>query len=90
MAEGAEPYRVVLRPAAARDLRNLPRDVVRRIDPRIASLAVDPLPRGAVKLAGEESLYRIRVGDYRIIYEKNDALRLVTIARIRHRRDVYR
>ena len=73
-----------------RDLKALPKSVLRRVDRRILSLADDPLPRGAQKLKGEEDLYRIRVGDYRIIYRVEEEVVLVIVFRIGHRRDVYR
>jgi mRNA interferase RelE/StbE len=83
-------YRLLLKPAAERDLTDLPRDVLTRLDARIRSLAQVPRPRGAVKLAGADTLYRVRVGDYRILYEVSDAEQVVRVARVRHRRDVYR
>jgi mRNA interferase RelE/StbE len=52
-------------------------------------LAVDPRPRGIVKLAGSDD-YRVRVGDYRIVYAVDDAEQVVIVARIAHRREVYR
>lgn len=86
----ARRYRVELTPAARRDLRSLPREVLRRIDPQISALAEEPRPPGARKLAGAEHLYRVRVGAYRIVYEVQDAVVVVTIVRVAHRRDVYR
>lgn len=62
--------------------------------PRIASaidtLADDPTPYGCKKLVGSEHTYRIRVGDYRIVYEIQSAKLVVSVIRVRHRRDVYR
>jgi mRNA interferase RelE/StbE len=57
---------------------------------QIERLAADPLPSQVVKLSGAERLYRIRVGDYRIVYEVDAEAKLVTIHYVRHRRDVYR
>jgi len=84
------PYRVELAPGAARDLRALPVAVRRRVGLRIESLALDPRPAGAKKLAGLESLYRLRVGDYRILYQVLDRVLLVLLVGLGHRRDVYR
>lgn len=84
------PYRVQLTPAAARDLRSLDRGTLRRIDARIQSLAEEPRPSGVQKLAGEMGLYRVRVGDYRILYTIEDDALLIVLVRIRHRREVYR
>jgi mRNA interferase RelE/StbE len=62
------------------------RDRVRVV---VDGLAADPRPVGVAKLAGRDD-YRVRVGDYRIVYAVNDAERLVLVARIAHRREVYR
>ncbi|MFC1482569.1 type II toxin-antitoxin system RelE/ParE family toxin [Myxococcota bacterium] len=83
-------YRVQLTRAAARDLRGLPRGGQRRIDAAIMSLAEHPRPPGCVKLRGADDLYRVRVGDYRIVYQIEDEVLTVLVIRIGHRRDVYR
>ena len=81
-------YRIEFTPTANRDFRGLPQDIQRRLRPKIDGLAENPRPRGVETLTGEENLYRIRVGDYRIVYQvRNEAL-LVVLVRIRHRRDV--
>lgn len=82
-------YRVELTRSAERDLRRLPRHVLKRIDRKILGLADDPWPGGVKKLQGSESTYRIRVGDYRILYEVEDEAILVLVVRVRHRREVY-
>ncbi|MEI6862024.1 MAG: type II toxin-antitoxin system RelE/ParE family toxin [Verrucomicrobiota bacterium] len=56
----------------------------------VAQLAIEPFPHGSQKLAGSEHTYRIRIGDYRVIYEVLTELRRVEIQRVRHRKDVYR
>lgn len=82
-------YTVHLERRAERELRRLPRDVIKRIDAVFLQLAVDPLPDGVVKLSGRTNAgWRIRVGDYRILY-RIEGERIV-IYRIRHRRDAYR
>ena len=60
-------YQVVLAPAAEKTISKLPKPTRQRIADRLAALAADPRPHGSIKLAGEES-YRLRVGDYRVIY----------------------
>ncbi len=82
------PYRLALKPGARRDLDRLPADLFARVDARI--LSEDPRPPGAGKLRGTRNGFRVRVGDHRILYEVDDATRTVTIARVRHRREVYR
>lgn len=83
-------YLVELLPAALQQLQKPPAGAQRRILAALAALETNPRPRGAVKLSGEENLWRIRVGDYRIIYEIHDDRLLVLVVRIGHRKDVYR
>lgn len=83
-------YRIEVTKAAERDLRALPADILKRVDKRILALAENPRPDGVKKLAGADDLYRVRVGDYRIIYEIQDRAIVVTIIRVRHRGEVYR
>jgi len=92
LSEGQQQlrYRIELTPAAQRDLKALARSTLRDIDRSILSLAENPRPRGVKKLKGVRDLYRQRAGDYRIIYQVQDDVRLVTVVRVRHRRDVYR
>lgn len=74
---------------AARALSRLPRRDQTRIAARIDDLATNPRPQGVTKLSGAEG-WRIRLGDYRVVYTVDDALRVVTITRIGHRSQVYR
>ena len=83
-------YAVYYAPSADRDLRKLSREVQLRVHPRIADLANDPRPPGAKKLKGTEALWRIRVGDYRVVYEIREQILLVLVVRVAHRREVYR
>ncbi|MBC7228044.1 MAG: type II toxin-antitoxin system RelE/ParE family toxin [Thermoflexales bacterium] len=83
-------YRVILVASAAKEFRSLPSVLQRRVSVAIDGLSENPRPRGVRKLAGHERLYRIRVGDYRVVYEIDDRERVVRITRIRHRREVYR
>ena len=78
------------RASTRKDLRSIPRDDVSRIVAAAEKLTEEPLPHGSQKLAGSERTYRIRVGDYRIIYELLRDAKIVEIQRVRHRRDVYR
>ncbi|HOJ03476.1 MAG TPA: type II toxin-antitoxin system RelE/ParE family toxin [Bacteroidota bacterium] len=83
-------YTIELRPAAIRDLRDLPQGILRRITGKIDSLADNPRPPGVEKLTGSENSYRVRVGDYRILYQILDNIVLVIVVKIRHRREAYR
>lgn len=82
-------YEVRLHPEAARAFGRLRGALRERIEAAIEGLATDPRARGATKLAGRDD-FRIRVGDYRIVYAVDDAEQLVLVARIAHRREVYR
>ena len=83
-------YRVDLRPAALRDLKRLSRETQARIRPAVDRLAANPRPPGIEKLAAQENRYRVRVGDYRIVYEIHDAVLVVLVFRVAHRREAYR
>lgn len=83
-------YRVEFKPSAARAVRKLGADIRRRIITRVETLSENPRPSGAEKLQGLRDLYRIRVGDYRVVYQVSDDILLVLVVRVGHRRDVYR
>ena len=83
-------YRVIVERSAEKDLRRLPLDVRFRVADALRSLANNPRPVGSRKLAGTRHDWRIRVGDYRVIYEIADSIRVVRVYRIRHRREAYR
>jgi mRNA interferase RelE/StbE len=83
-------YDVILKPSVEKDLRALSVTVRVRVLARLEQLREDPIPRQAAKLAGGEAWYRVRVGDYRIIYGVDTQARQITVHYIRHRRDVYR
>jgi mRNA interferase RelE/StbE len=83
-------YRVVFLPSARRQAKKLPQDVRDTLRPYIRALSRDPRPPGVLKMEGEENLYRIRVGDYRIIYRIEEDVLLVLVVAIGDRKDVYR
>ena len=83
-------YRIFLERAAERDLRRLSREIHDRIIRAIQGLAADPRPPGCRKLTGTQNDWRIRVGDYRVVYEIDDKAQVVRVNRVRHRREVYR
>lgn len=82
-------YSLTIRRSAAREIEALPKVDRIRVVERIQRLADDPRPPGCEKLSGEEK-YRVRQGDYRILYEVADAIITVIVVKIGHRRDVYR
>jgi len=83
-------YKIAFSPRADRQFRDLPQKVQARLKPRIDALTNNPRPRGVEKLQGEDNFYRIRIGDYRIIYQVQDKILLILVVKIGHRRDVYR
>ena len=76
--------------SATKDLRAIDRQWIPRILVAIEALAGEPQPIGCKKLAGSEHTYRIRVGDYRVIYDIHDDELVIFVVRVRHRRDAYR
>ena len=85
----APPYLVRVKASTERELRGIPRNDLKRIDRRIRALAHEPRPPGCEKLAGEAA-YRLRQGDFRIIYTVDDENRVVEVVKIGPRREVYR
>ncbi len=83
-------YRVEIRRSAIKSLARLERNDQLRIRAALDLLANDPRPPNCTKLAGEESVYRVRVGNYRVLYEVHDHRLVILVIRIGHRRDVYR
>ncbi len=84
-----QTYRLEFTPGADRQFRKLPKQVQARLSPHIDALTQNPRLLGAEKLTGEEA-YRLRVGDYRILYEVHDKVLLVLVVKVGHRREVYR
>ena len=82
-------YGIFILPRAHKELAKLPRGVFEHVRDDIRALVREPRPRGCSKLTGRDG-WRIRVGDYRMIYEIDDERQMITILHIGHRRDVYR
>ena len=82
-------YRLTLRQSAVKELESLPRRDLARVMSRIKVLADNPRPPACEKLSGQER-YRVRQGDYRILYEVDDSDQVVTVVKVGHRREVYR
>jgi mRNA interferase RelE/StbE len=83
-------YRIELSPRAQRDFKALDASIRRRIARRIDSLSENPYPQGIKKIEGEDELYRLRIGDYRVLYQVKGKILLVLIVGIGHRHDIYR
>jgi mRNA interferase RelE/StbE len=82
-------YTVEFKASARKELERLPAKLIQRIFPKIEGLATEPRPNGCKKLKGGNKEWRIRAGDYRVIYTVDDSKLLVTITRIRNRSEVY-
>ncbi len=83
-------YSIEFAPSAEKDFFKLEKSVQRQLKPKIDELEKNPRPYGVEKLAGEENLYRIRSGNYRIVYQIQDRKLLVLLVKIGHRKEVYR
>lgn len=83
-------YEILYARSAVKELGKLPKKVVQKIQEAIKALADDPHPPGSKKLEGEENTYRIRVRDYRVLYEIDDKEITILVIRIRHRKDAYK
>lgn len=82
-------YEITLASSAEKEINSLPESVQKRVEKAIDSLKSNPRPRGTAKLKSKEDLYRIRVGDYRIIYVVDDKKHLVDVSYVRHRSKAY-
>lgn len=83
-------YEVELSKKVSKEILALPKDVAKRIMSSAMELSDNPRPQGSTKTKGTENEYRIRVGDYRIIYEVDDSKKLVSLISCKHRKDIYR
>jgi mRNA interferase RelE/StbE len=83
-------YTLYIRRSAERDLRRLPRAIFERVNERILSLRDEPRPHSVRKLVRGVEGWRVRVGDYRILYQIDDDARTVIVVRVKHRREAYR
>ena len=82
-------YSVVFSKSASKELADLSSQAVTRIIPAIKKLEENPRPSGCKKLKGGQNTWRIRVGDYRVIYLIDDVVRIVDVRRVGHRKDIY-
>lgn len=84
-----DSFKVEWKHSAVKELKHLPKQVVTRMLEAVESLAKDPYPSGVRKLTGSEHSYRIRVGDYRIVYNIRSSILVIEIIRVGHRKNVY-
>ena len=84
-----EKYKIEIKKSTAKEIKKLPTQVIKKVLAKISSLSEKPRPPDSVKLSGEEK-YRIRCGDYRILYTIEDAVLVVSVVKVGHRKEVYR
>lgn len=82
-------YKIIWKKSALKELYKIRKDSIPRIVEAVESLISDPIPSGVKKLSGSERTYRLRVGNYRVIYELEEDKLIIQIIRVRHRKDVY-
>jgi mRNA interferase RelE/StbE len=83
-------YEIIIKPAAEKSLDRIPKPNRSRIADALEKLRNNPRPPGVLKMSGAENLWRIRIGDYRVVYEIHDDRLIVLVLRVAHRKDVYR
>ncbi len=83
-------YQIEWKESAYKELQKLPRPTIKKVVAAVFALSENPYPHGVKKLVGSEFSYRIRIGDYRIVYEVFQDTLIIQIVRVRHRKDVYR
>lgn len=83
-------YKLAFKKSAIKEINSLPKKIIVSVVIVIDNLAENPRPEGCVKLKGKEKLWRVRSGDYRIVYTIEDKIEIEEINRVRHRKDVYR
>lgn len=84
-------YKIQISQSALKELKQLQKPAVKKIGQLIESLAENPRPSGVKKLKGiSEDLYRVRSGDYRVVYAIEDTVRIVDVRKIGHRKDIYK
>lgn len=81
-------YKIEIKASAQKELKNLPNKELKKVIEKISSLATNPRPTGCKKLSGDEK-YRIRVGNYRVLYSIEDEILVIFIFKVGHRKDVY-
>ena len=82
-------YQLTIARSASKELENLPGSAIERVRTKIRGLATEPRPHGSKKLKGSRNSWRIRIGDWRVLYQIDDEKKIVDISAIRHRSDAY-
>ncbi|MGH2414985.1 MAG: type II toxin-antitoxin system RelE family toxin [Microcystaceae cyanobacterium] len=88
--KGEKNYQIIFDKRAAKQLKKLPKEIQGHLKSKIAELSINPRPPGVVKLTGKDKIYRVRVGDYRIIYQIQDNELIILIAQVSDRKNAYK
>ena len=83
-------YQIEWKRSAQRELEKLPRPMIKKVVVAVEKLATEPRPRGVRKLVGSDYTYRLRIGNYRLVYDVLDKKLIIEIIRVRHRKDAYK
>jgi len=83
-------YRIVWKNSAQKELKRLPKDIIVKILQAVEKLRIDMNPKGSKKITGSVSTYRIRIGDYRVVYSLNNKYLVIDVVRVGHRKDIYK
>lgn len=83
-------YKVIFKPSVHKDLRKLPKTVVQRVIAQVEGLSDKPFPSNSIKPEGAERIYRIREGDYRVVYQVDTSAKEIILHYVRHRREAYK
>ena len=84
-------YTISIKPSALKEINKLSQPIIKKIGKAIDNLSKNPRPDGVKKLKGsDEELYRIRIGDYRIVYSIEDEIKIIDILKVGHRKDIYK
>ena len=83
-------FEILIEERAEKDIKSIPKNISNNICKKILLLAKNPKPRGSKKLSRNNNFYRLRFGEYRILYEISEKIKIVRIFRVRHRSEVYR
>ncbi len=90
MTKSKGAFQILFKTSAAKELRKLPLGFVKRAKAKLELLSVDPFQDGVKKLLAANNFYRIRIGDYRIVYSLDKTRKIITVMKIAHRREIYR
>ncbi len=85
----SDTYKIILSTSAQKEIRKLQKPDVAKVVKAIGTLASNPRPSGCKKLVGSKNTYRIRIGDYRVLYFIEDTIRIVEVSGVKHRREAY-